>query len=59
MFKVAKSSGKPSKLLRSAPVTNSSISLPVWLAIPRTMLPAAARPLSGSPIAVAVGYECG
>ena len=29
IFKVAKSSGRPSKLLRRAPVTNSSISFPV------------------------------
>ena len=38
---VARSSGNPSRLLRSALVTNSSISLPAWRVMPRMMAPAA------------------
>ena len=38
---VARSSGRPSRLLRSALVTNSSISLPTWRVMPRMMAPAA------------------
>ena len=38
---VARSSGRPSRLLRSALVTNSSISLPTCRVMPRMMLPAA------------------
>ena len=38
---VARSSGRPSRLLRSALVTNSSISLPCWRVMPRMMAPAA------------------
>ncbi|MDT4885136.1 hypothetical protein FQZ97_1213450 [compost metagenome] len=38
---VARSSGKPRRLLRRASVTNSSISLPVCRVMPRTILPAA------------------
>ena len=38
---VARSSGSPSRLLRRALVTNSSISLPTWRVMPRMMLPAA------------------
>ena len=41
MLMVARSSGRPSRLLRSASVTNSSISLPSWRVVPRTMAPAA------------------
>ncbi|MNZ44331.1 hypothetical protein D3C78_619610 [compost metagenome] len=42
----ARSSGRPSRLLRSASVTNSSISLPSWRVVPRTMAPAASSALS-------------
>ncbi|MCY1284044.1 hypothetical protein D9M70_329370 [compost metagenome] len=42
----ARSSGRPSRLLRSAPVTNSSISLPSWRVVPRTMAPAACSGVS-------------
>jgi hypothetical protein len=42
MLIVARSSGRPTRLLRSAPVTNSSISLPRWRVMPRTIEPAAA-----------------
>ena len=38
---VARSSGRPSRLLRSALVTNSSISLPTCRVMPRMMAPAA------------------
>ena len=38
---MARSSGSPSRLLRRALVTNSSISLPTWRVMPRMMLPAA------------------
>ncbi|MNF74404.1 hypothetical protein D3C84_564340 [compost metagenome] len=38
---VGRSSGRPSRLLRRASVTNSSISLPVCRVMPRTMAPAA------------------
>ena len=41
MLIAARSSGRPSRLLRSASVTNSSISLPTWRVTPRTMAPAA------------------
>ncbi|MCY1425117.1 hypothetical protein D9M71_408990 [compost metagenome] len=41
----ARSSGRPSRLLRSASVTNSSISLPAWRVTPRTMAPAASSGL--------------
>ena len=37
---MARSSGRPSRLLRSALVTNSSISLPTWRVMPRMMAPA-------------------
>ena len=46
MLIVARSSGRPSRLLRRAPVTNSSISLPTWRVMPRTIEPAAASGLS-------------
>ena len=46
MFSVAKSSGKPSRLLRSVSTMNSSSSLPTWSDEPITMLPAAASGLS-------------
>jgi hypothetical protein len=42
MLIAARSSGRPSRLLRSAPVTNSSISLPTCRDMPRKTLPAAA-----------------
>ena len=42
MFSAARSSGRPTRLLRSAEVVNSSISLPVWRDMPRRMAPAAA-----------------
>ncbi|MCY1496690.1 hypothetical protein D9M68_306310 [compost metagenome] len=48
MLMVARSSGRPSRLLRRASVTNSSISLPCWRVVPRMMAPAACsgvRPL--------------
>ncbi|MCY1290903.1 hypothetical protein D9M68_710610 [compost metagenome] len=51
MLMVARSRGSPSRLLRSASVTNSSISLPCWRVVPRTMAPAAASasaPLSAN-----------
>ena len=41
-LRVARSSGRPSRLFRSTCVTNSSISLPVWSDEPMTMAPAAA-----------------
>ncbi|MCY1418252.1 hypothetical protein D9M71_338060 [compost metagenome] len=41
MLIAGRSSGRPSRLLRSASVTNSSISLPSWRVRPRTMAPAA------------------
>ncbi len=37
----ARSSGRPSRLLRSASVLNSSMALPIWRVVPRTMAPAA------------------
>ena len=41
MLIVARSRGSPSRLLRSASVTNSSIWLPTWRDMPRTTAPAA------------------
>jgi hypothetical protein len=41
MFKAARSSGKPTRLLRSASLMNSSISLPTWRDMPRTTSPIA------------------
>ena len=37
MLIAARSSGRPTRLLRSASVTNSSISLPTWRVMPRTI----------------------
>ncbi|MCY1218714.1 hypothetical protein D9M72_306630 [compost metagenome] len=42
MLIAARSSGRPTRLLRRASVTNSSISLPTVRVTPRTMAPAAA-----------------
>ena len=41
MLMAGRSSGRPSRLLRTASVTNSSISLPTWRVTPRTMAPVA------------------
>ena len=49
MLSVGKSNGKPTRLLRSASVTNSSISLPVWRDKPRMMAPVAASTLTCTP----------
>ena len=42
MFRVARSRGRPTRLLRSASVTNSSISSPRWFTMPRMTAPAPA-----------------
>ena len=47
MLIVAKSRGRPSRLLRSVSVTNSSSSLPTSSDIPMMMLPAASSEVSG------------
>ena len=52
MFNVGKSSGKPTKLLRRASVTNSSISLPVWRVSPRMTAPVAAAVSTCTPPSV-------
>jgi hypothetical protein len=46
MFSVARSSGRPTRLLRSASTMNSSISLPTWRDMPRMMLPMASASVS-------------
>ncbi|MNI02684.1 hypothetical protein D3C73_555700 [compost metagenome] len=52
----ARSSGRPSRLLRSASVTNSSISLPTWRVMPRMIAPAATS-ASWSMLAKASGFK--
>src|SRR4051794_1764395 len=47
MLIVARSRGRPSRLLRSVSVTNSSSSLPTWSDDPMTMLPAACSGVYG------------
>jgi hypothetical protein len=41
MLIVGRSSGRPSRLLRSASATNSSSSLPIWSDMPMAIAPAA------------------
>ncbi|MNR22250.1 hypothetical protein D3C85_1391930 [compost metagenome] len=49
MLMAPRSSGSPTRLLRSAPVMNSSISLPTCRVMPRMMAPAAASASSALP----------
>ncbi|MNE48240.1 hypothetical protein D3C80_1426900 [compost metagenome] len=49
MFSAGRSSGRPSRLLRSASVTNSSISLPSWRVTPRMIAPAASSAVAPLP----------
>ncbi len=51
MLSVARSSGRPSRLLRSVSTMNSSISLPGWSDIPIRMPPAAFSEVSVAPLA--------
>ncbi|MNX70978.1 hypothetical protein BSF40_50270 [Pseudomonas sp. ACN5] len=48
-FRAGKSSGRPSRLLRKASVTNSSISLPTWRVTPRMIAPAASSAVAPLP----------
>ncbi len=49
MLRAARSRGRPSTLLRSVLVTNSSSSAPTWSVMPMAMLPAACSGVSVAP----------